>query len=207
MRYLVSGSTVSVSRLAQRWPNRLGHLLTPANRNSPVALLATGLPWALDNGAYSHFDPERFRFRLRQVTGLPRCLFVVCPDVVADATATLALFTEWHDEVAATGQPVALAGQDGAEDLEMPWDQFGAWFIGGSTKWKLSQASADLAGEARRRGKYVHMGRVNSNRRMRAAEAMGCDSVDGSSASMYGDKYIHRYCAFLQQLSHERSLF
>src|SRR5580692_289284 len=115
MRYLVSGSTRSVRALAERWPDSLGHLLTPANHNSPVASSATGLCWAADNGAYSGLDEARFRRMLARIVGLPRCLFVVCPDVVADARATLSSWYEWSDEVAAAGQPVAFVGQDGAE--------------------------------------------------------------------------------------------
>lgn len=207
MMLLVSGSTRTVQGLANRWPTRLGHLLTPNNGNSVTSLLSTGLAWAVDNGAFSGFDPVRFRRLLRRVDRLPRCLFVVCPDVVADAAQTLRLFGQWRDEVAATGQPVALVGQDGVEALDIPWGEFDAWFIGGSTRWKLSTASADLALEAKARGKWAHMGRVNSLRRMVAAHDMGCDSIDGSSASMFGDKYIHTYCRWLEAIESQGGLF
>src|SRR5438132_1322729 len=89
VRLLISGSTCSVCDLAGRYPHRLGHLLTPKNRNGMAATLATGLPHACDNGAYRGFEPERFRRLLKRIAGQPRCLFVVCPDVVADARATL----------------------------------------------------------------------------------------------------------------------
>lgn len=197
MILLVSGSTRTVARLATVWPASLGHMLTPANRNSPEALLATGLPWCADNGCFGGLDEAAYRRMLRRVAGLPRCLFVVVPDVVADARGTLALWRRWRDEVALAGHPLAFVGQDGAEDLEVPWPEMGAWFVGGSTRWKLSAASEDLCREASRQGKWVHMGRVNSLRRMRDAHAMGCDSIDGSSASMFGDKYIHKYCQWL----------
>lgn len=62
----------------------------------------------------------------------------------------------------------------------MPWDEFDALFIGGTTRWKLSEAAHELAAEAKRRGKWLHMGRVNSWPRMQIASAMGCDSVDGT---------------------------
>jgi hypothetical protein len=89
----------------------------------------------------------------------------------------------------------------------VPWDEFGCWFIGGSTEWKLSEASRQLALEARRRGKHLHMGRVNSLRRMRIARTFGCHSIDGSSLSMFGDKYIHRFCDWALRLEAERLLF
>jgi len=75
---------------------------------------------------------------------------------------------------------VALVAQDGLESLPVPWEDFDALFIGGSTAWKLSEAARELCQEAKRRGKWVHMGRVNSLRRMQVAEAFGCDSADGT---------------------------
>src|SRR5581483_11599077 len=125
---------------------------------------------------------------------------VVCPDVVADARATLERFKIWQEAIRQTGLPLAFVGQDGAEDLDIPWENFACWFIGGSTRWKLSQASADLALEAKRSGQWLHMGRVNSLRRLQAAFDMGCDSTDGSSHSMFGDKYIYRDLAWLVRL-------
>lgn len=207
MRLLVSGSTATVRGLAGRWPSRLGHLLTPANRNAPSSLLATGLPWAADNGCFGGLDGPAFRRMLSRIAGLPRCLFVVVPDAVGDARATLSLFGEWAEEVAAAGQPLALVGQDGAEDLDIPWGRFDAWFIGGSTGWKLSAASADLSAEAARRGKWLHMGRVNSLRRMRIAHSFGCDSIDGSSASMFGATYIEKYCRWIDGIVSQGTLF
>lgn len=200
MMLLVSGSTVTVARLARSWPHHLGHLLTPKNRNT-ASVLQTGLRWGLDNGAYRGFDPVLFSRRLAWAARHPqRCLWVVCPDVVADARATLERFKIWQEAIRQTGLPLAFVGQDGAEDLDIPWENFACWFIGGSTRWKLSQASADLALEAKRRGQWLHMGRVNSLRRLQAAFDMGCDSTDGSSHSMFGDKYIYRDLAWLLRL-------
>lgn len=56
-------------------------------------------------------------------------------------------------------------------------------FIGGSTEWKLSEEAAELGREAKRRGKWLHMGRVNSLTRLRIASHIGCDSVDGSKVA------------------------
>ena len=41
--------------------------------------------------------------------------------------------------------------------------------IGGTTSWKLGPAAAGLAAQARRRGLWVHLGRVNSLKRLRYA--------------------------------------
>ncbi len=210
MIMLVSGSTRTVRSLSVRWGGptpRLGHLLTPANRNGMASLLATGLLWAADNGAFSGLDEAKFRRMLAKIAGQPRCLFLVVPDVVGNAQATHFQFEQWWDECHDTGQPLAYVGQDGAEHMDIPWGQFQAFFVGGSTAWKLSAAAGDLCAEAKRRGKHVHMGRVNSLRRMDVAAAMGCDSIDGSSASMYGDRYIHRFCAELDRLHKQQRMF
>lgn len=202
---LVSGSTKSVGRLAASHPDTLGHLITPANRNGVASLLCTGLRWAADNGAFAGFDPKGFRRMLRRVAGHPRLLWVVCPDAVGDAKGTLALWRQWEPEVRAAGVPVAFVLQDGQELLEMPAAD--CYFIGGSTEFKLSHAAADLAAEGKRRGAWVHMGRVNSRRRMEYAYRVGCDSVDGSSASMFGDKYIHKYLQWIRQIGEQGVLF
>ena len=40
------------------------------------------------------------------------------------------------------------------------------------------------------RGKWVHMGRVNSTRRIRYAASIGCDSVDGTKWVRWRDRYL-----------------
>jgi len=75
---------------------------------------------------------------------------------------------------------VALVAQDGLEKLRVPWDDFDALFIGGSTEWKLGRWAALITAAARIRGKHVHMGRVNSLKRWRSAASIGCHSVDGT---------------------------
>jgi hypothetical protein len=207
MRLLVSGSTVTVARLAQQWPDHLGQLLTPKNR-STRSVTQTGLPWGLDNGAFSGFDPESFQRRLAWAGRHPaRCLWAVCPDIVADAAATLRLFWQWHPNIRAAGLPVAFVGQDGAEGLDLPWDYFDCWFVGGSTRWKLSTASQRLMRQAKERGLWVHVGRVNSLRRLTWCYDCGADSCDGSSMSRYGDKYIHTFYRWLRRIEGQRLLW
>lgn len=75
----------------------------------------------------------------------------------------------------------------------MPWDQFDALFLGGSTAWKLSPHAKALAAEAKARAKWLHMGRVNSNRRL----ALALGSVDGSGYSMFPDQKIPKALDFI----------
>jgi hypothetical protein len=199
---LVSGSTRTVGQLDASWPNHLGILLTPKNRNSVANVVSMGLRWAVDNGAFKGFDPVGFRRLVRKCEGQPRLLWVACPDVVGDARATLRRFAEWEPELRLAGVPVAFVLQDGAEDRSLPAAE--CYFVGGTTRFKLSEAAGSLMAEGKRRGSWVHMGRVNSRRRLMTALEAGCDSVDGSSLSMYGDKYIHKFCAWCRQLEASR---
>jgi hypothetical protein len=91
------------------------------------------------------------------------------------------------------GLPVGFVSQDGLLDENIPWDEIEAFFIGGSTEWKMSDQAAKQAREAKHRGKWLHMGRVNSQQRMKYAKAIGCDSVDGTSRSWWKDVYIKRF--------------
>ncbi len=188
MLLLVSGATKTVRRYKDS--PYLGHLLTPSSGNRVESLLATGLPWAADNGAFAGFDEERFLRLLDRIEGRTGCLFVAAPDVVADAEATLDLFAGWQREIAARGLPVAFVAQDGLEAFPVPWGRFDALFLGGSTEWKLGEHARALCRKAKARGKWVHMGRVNTRRRIQVACSWGCDSVDGSGFSRWPDARI-----------------
>jgi len=51
---------------------------------------------------------------------------------------------------------------------------------GGTTAFKMGSVARSIIAKAKRRDKWVHMGRVNSRRRIQYASDVGCDSVDGS---------------------------
>jgi hypothetical protein len=198
MRLLISGATATLRR---HLPSPyLGHLLVPGAGNSVRRMLATGQPWAADNAAFSGFDPGAFAGLLSRIAGKPGCLFVACPDVVGDARATLEQFAVWQPVIASMGLPVALVGQDGLEDLDPPWERMQAFFLGGSTEWKLSDAAASRARAAKARGCWVHMGRCNTLRRLRHAYAIGCDSIDGSAFSRWPGHHIPNALAWLATL-------
>ena len=140
--------------------------------------------WAADNGCFSQGDKFSMPRFVRWLKGLrdeaERCLFVTAPDVVGDTKATLRRSRPALEEIRSLGYPAALVGQDGLEGMTVPWETFDAFFLGGSTEWKLSQGAERLARAARERGKFVHCGRLNSERRLRAATLMGCHSADGT---------------------------
>ena len=84
----------------------------------------------------------------------------------------------------------AQSWRDGQESLPVPWDSFDVAFVGGTTDWKLGPHARALVAEAKSRGKAVHMGRVNSAKRMRYAAAIGCDSADGTYITFGPDRNL-----------------
>jgi hypothetical protein len=210
MRLLVCGNSRKVAKLAERYHDVLGRLLVPAAGNGESTVQHLGLPWAGDNGAYSGFDEQRYLRFLKRIAGRAGCLFVTVPDVVCNASATLATFDLWEQTVRSLSrQPLALVAQNGMEDLVVPWGRFDALFLGGDDRWKESRAAWSLAQEARSRGKHLHAGRVNSRRRMLMARKWGCDSIDGSGMSKFGDVHLGRLLRWrreIEGLMREREL-
>lgn len=167
-----------------------GWLLTSKRTMTQTGLF--GLGYAIDNECYTRqFDPERYirvMNRIARCHGKQNCLFAVAPDVIGDARATLAQFAYWHKIIAGLGLPVALAAQDGLESQRVPWRKFDALFVGGSTEWKLSESAAWLMRQARKRGKWVHVGRVNSVSRA-SRLLVQPDSVDGTAWAKHPAHY------------------
>jgi hypothetical protein len=174
---------------------RLGQMVTPAEGRKPLP----GVWWGADNGAFGKGYPGDEPW-LDWLDSLPRerCLFAVAPDVVADAEATLARSTPWLPVIQALGFPPAFVAQDGIENIDIPWDLFDVLFLGGTTRWKLSPAAARLAREAKRRGKAVHMGRVNSGRRKAIADLFECDSIDGTFLAFGPDVNLPRLLRWME---------
>jgi hypothetical protein len=198
MRLLVSGATAALRRHAH--PHSLGTLVVPHAGNRLDAVLTPGVPWAADNAAFSGFDAPAFLALLAKLAGRPDCRFVACPDVVGDAAATLTSFALWQPLVTSLGLPVALVAQDGLTGQAVPWDRIEALFVGGSTDWKVGERAAELVREAKRRGLWVHFGRVNTRKRFRHAFRLGCDSVDGSGFSRWPDQRIPMALRWLAEL-------
>ena len=166
----------------------IGRLVQPRDMGRVAATPRLGFLWAADNDAYSNFNEDRYVRMLDKCQGVPGCLFVTCPDVVADADATFNLYLKWSRDILGRRLPLGYVIQDGLTvDSVIPWNGITAIFVGGTTEWKLGTDAHNIITEAKRRGLWVHMGRVNSARRIRYAQSIGCDSVDGSSLSKFTD--------------------
>lgn len=177
MLLLVSGATRDVPHAGQN----VGRLYVPSRTNTPID---DGRPWALDNFAFSGFDAAAFVALLEQHRGRAGCLFAAAPDVVGDCDTTLQQFATWGRMIRAMGYPVALVAQDGLTIARTPWAALDAVFIGGSTDWKMSREAESILGWAAALGKWRHVGRVNTLRRMRHFEHLA-DSIDGSGFSRF----------------------
>lgn len=161
---------------------RVSMLLTsPQTRYTPKNALAHKMLWAWDNGCYTRFEPEKILRSLHRWQGIESCVYGVLPDVWADAKATLAFFDEWNAIYKSFGFKTALAAQDGLDNLDIPFDDFDALFIGGSDDFKESDALEDIVNEAHRRELWIHDRRCNFPRAILRAIALGCHSFDGQA--------------------------
>jgi len=142
---------------------------------------------AIDNGRFTEagrrlFKPAEYDCLIQE--GLERAgdhlLFATAPDVPFDWKATLRLSRPWLRKIRRMGCPAALCAQEGMTSGSIPWDDFDCLFIGGRDGFKEGSIVRDACPEARIRGKWVHMGRVNSLRRLLIALDFGVDSVDGT---------------------------
>ena len=110
----------------------------------------------------------------------------VAPDVVMGGTQSLALTLYWLPWMLHRCKRVLIAVQPGIEPeaiQHMLGDKVGI-FIGGDTEWK-EQTLPVWGALSRQTGCWLHVGRVNTKRRIRLCQLSGCDSFDGTSAVQF----------------------
>ena len=159
----------------------VGMLCTPTIRfhSSDVENYVT----AMDNEAFIGFDENRFRNMLRVYKDTdPK--FVALPDVVSNHKETLKLWDKWKDEVLDENYPLGFVCQNGMKPRDIP-EEASAIFIGGDTEWKLGSEAIDIIDEARQRDLWIHIGRVNSIKRIQFCLSVGADSFDGSGYARF----------------------
>lgn len=186
----VSGSADKTKEYHGKFWRHAGLLASPMSGNNARVAAALEMPWALDNYCFVRYDPVGIVRMLRRFRGVPGCKFAVVPDVVCDHDATLLLFRSWLGTYQRLGYPIAFVLQNGVSIEVVPWGSIDTVFIGGNTEFKFSQVVRDIVAEAKRRDKWVHMGRVNSIVRIQYAKSIGCDSFDGTGFSIAPRKRI-----------------
>jgi hypothetical protein len=157
---------------------------------TPACPRPEGFPFALDNGAWSAYqrgvawDADAF-LRAVQLLGA-RADFIIVPDIVGDARRSHKRSMAWFPFLLGHTRTLLLAVQDGmSEEVLRPY--LGAnvgIFVGGTTPWKLATMGR-WGALAHRVGCYLHVGRVNTARRIARCAAIGADSFDGSSVTRY----------------------
>ena len=184
---------------------------TPGQGGATPTKLPAGVDWCADNGCYgkNYVGDEKWLSWLDSYSTeqRSRCRFATAPDVVGDATATLARSLPLLPMIRDLGYPPAFVAQDGIEKIDIPWDAFDVLFIGGSTDFKLGQIVRDVVSMAKEKGKWVHMGRVNSQKRLEYATAIGCDSADGTYLIFGPTKNLPNVLSWLRKVNNQDSMF
>ena len=155
-----------------------------------------GFKYGVDNGAFTAynkgnitpegFDADKFMGVIEWTrTQEIKPDWVVVPDIVA-SRESLEFSTYWFPTVKEYTNHPLLAVQDGMEpqDAEPFIDQGAGIFLGGSTEYKL-KTMAQWGKFCKARRCYYHVGRVNTNRRIRLCQLAGADSIDGTSVTKF----------------------
>jgi hypothetical protein len=173
VKILLDLSPAMIAERRERYGEDFWQLRTPLTKYAR----ATGIPYGLDNGCFAKFDQATWE-RLLDEADRDRPLFVCLPDVVGDAQRTAELFDIFWTRTQEL--PRALVLQDGIERVRIPWNDIKAVFIGGSDRFKYSEQAIAAARTAKMLGKWVHVGRVNTAKRVENWLRLGADSIDGS---------------------------
>lgn len=155
--------------------------------------LANGAPCMMDNNEFAgDFDAQKWTAALlRYMPYRATCLGIPVRDKVSDALETLRRFAQYHTIVRDLGYPVAFVTQDGVSPEFAPWQHFDVLFVGGTDEHKLGAEALAMIAEAKRQGKHIHIGRVNSASRIR--QFWMADSVDGTGLNMdAGEQRLRR---------------
>ena len=173
--------------------------------------LPPDLPFAIDTGCYAapeKFDPLGYLRWLAERRHLAdRCLFATAPDVWGDAKATMKTAGVYFPIIRALGYKAALVAQDGLTPQMVDWDAIDCLFVGGSDAWRTSRPHDELVREARRQGIWLHLGRVNSWRRLKAAHVQGYDSADGTYIAFGPDINGPKLAGWVTRLASQPPLF
>ena len=149
------------------------------------------IPYILDNGAYTAFPARTFERMALDALQCEQCLYVVMPDIVGDHLGTVNSFFHWMDRLEILDGPIqdklAFVAQNGCTVETMDdalWDRFGCLFVGGDDEYKEGAEAFRLIEEAKIRGKWVHIGRVNTSRKIVYFHGLA-DSFDGSGIARF----------------------
>ena len=162
-------------------------LLSPF-RPKGLCWTKTGKGYAIDNGAFVYgqrdlpFDEKPFLKDIDQYG--EGADWIVLPDVLYNADATLQIADYWIDRL--KGYPLLIVAQDGMtrKDLEYFTKKDIGVFVGGSTDFKLASLKW-IAPLCKQYQVLCHVGRVNTLRRVKLCMSAQVHSFDGSGPARF----------------------
>lgn len=183
--------------LIDKYTDYFGWLYTPRIRPTTFSVQSINniIPYYADNDAFNGLNDTKYRELLVLLSQMSP-VWITAPDKVGNATETNKLFALWYNSIKQFN--IAYVLQDGITIDTIPWDYISCVFLGGTTEFKLSQYAYDLLIESRQRNKLIHVGRVNSIKRIKYFWDV-CDSFDGSGFSRYSKAMLPRYIEFLKK--------
>lgn len=145
--------------------------------------------YCLDNGAWHAYANSRLFDEDAFLDAYDRFAaeadFVVLPDIVAGGLRSLKFSLLWRERLPPRC-PWLLAVQDGMHTSDIAGlvgPDLGI-FVGGTSHWKETTLPA-WGRIAKDCGAYLHVGRVNTARRIFLCRSVGADSFDGSGVSRF----------------------
>ena len=193
MLILLDCSKKKIDEYSVKYEYQFGQLRTPLTKYAYA-----DVTYAVDNGAFTEFHKDRWLRLIEQAKqNKDKLLFVTMPDIVGSARRTSELF----DLFKIADIPKALVLQDGIENVDIPWNELEAVFIGGTDRFKESRSALDCCRTAKMLDKWVHVGRVNTIRRLDKFIGIA-DSIDGSGIS----RYTHMLNNLIQFLKNPHSI-
>jgi len=192
-----SSSTIHKHRTAEKLD--ILQLRTPLTQYARDSLNV--ICYGMDNGAFSAFNENRFERMALQAKNDDLCMWIVMPDVVCDHFSTLTLFHVWKERLQ-MNEKLAFVAQNGCNLASPPWLEIDCLFIGGDDDFKESPTAFNLALEAKRRGIWVHVGRVNTPSRICYWYDVA-DSFDGSGIARF-DHMKERAFRILKKCANSR---
>lgn len=195
---LANNTGIRVGHLAGKFPGLIGHLFSPGAQRGPFEFC----PYSLDNGVFAKGDswtsaPWVKMMDWARLSG-QNPLWNLVPDSVGDREGTLRKWDEYSPIARQYGWPLAFAVQDGMTESDVPPDA-AVVFVGGSTDWKWDTYRDWCA-----KFPHVHIGRVNTYRRLFDCYDAGAKSTDGTGFTRGNQVQWRDVNAFLEETTGKR---
>jgi len=182
---MLDSSPIRILELQEKYNIDFLQLASPltGNKHHPA------IEFGYDNGAYTTNPLSNPNWKPIEKAKMYICKWVVLPDVICCARATLRMFHLMKKEIPLHKR--AIVAQDGSENyndenLSIPFEEIGCLFIGGSTDWKETHGLR-MAIHCKENYPHiwVHVGRINTKRRL-SLFFDHADSFDGSGLLRFG---------------------